>query len=60
MDKDVYLKNVKNEKYGRLLCDVYLENESLNQWMLDERYEVKYDGGTKIVQNHGFNFIIII
>ena len=47
MDKDVYLKNVKTEKYGRLLCDVYLGNESLNQWMLDQRYAVKYDGGTK-------------
>ena len=48
MDKDVYLKNVKTEKYGRLLCDVYLGNQHLNQWMLDQRFAVKYDGGTKI------------
>ena len=48
MHKDVYLKNTKTEKYGRLLCDVYLENENLNQWMLDQRFAVKYDGGTKI------------
>ena len=36
--KDVFLKNVQTEKYGRLLCDVYLENENLNQWMIEKRY----------------------
>ena len=40
-------KNVKTEKYGRLLCDVYLGNQNLNLWMLEQRYAVKYDGGTK-------------
>lgn len=48
MNKYVFLKNVKTEKYGRLLCDVYLGNQHLNQWMLDQRFAVKYDGGTKI------------
>ena len=46
--KDVFLKNVQTEKYGRLLCDVYLETENLNQWMIEERYAVAYDGGTKV------------
>lgn len=48
MDKYVILKNVATEKYGRLLADVYLEDLHLNKWMLDNRYAVAYDGGTKI------------
>ena len=47
LQKDVYLKNIKKEKYGRLLCDVYLDKENINEWMIEERYAVNYDGGTK-------------
>uniref|UniRef100_A0A6C0DRT6 TNase-like domain-containing protein n=1 Tax=viral metagenome TaxID=1070528 RepID=A0A6C0DRT6_9ZZZZ len=46
-DKTVYLKNNKTEKYGRVLSDVYLGDLHVNQWMLDNKYAVKYDGGTK-------------
>ena len=46
--KDVFLKNVQTEKYGRLLCDVYLEAENLNLWMIEKRYAMPYDGGTKV------------
>ena len=35
------------EKYGRLLADVYVDNIHVNQWMLDNKYAVPYDGGTK-------------
>lgn len=45
--KIVYLRNVGTEKYGRLLADVYYENTHINQWMLDNKYAVPYDGGTK-------------
>ena len=45
--KMVTLKNVSTEKYGRLLADVYIDGENMNQWMLDHNYAVKYDGGTK-------------
>ena len=48
LNKHVTLKNVATEKYGRVLADVYLDDLHLNQWLLDERYAVKYDGGTKI------------
>ena len=41
------LKNVSMEKYGRILADVYLGNLHLNQWMLDQKLAVEYDGGTK-------------
>ena len=37
----------KTEKYGTLLADVYCENFCINQWLVDERFAVKYDGGTK-------------
>lgn len=48
LHKYVVLKNVTTEKYGRLLADVYLGDLHLNKWMLDNRYAVSYDGGTKI------------
>jgi micrococcal nuclease len=47
MNQRVTLKNVQNEKYGRILADVYLGDLHINQWMLDQHFAVKYDGGTK-------------
>jgi micrococcal nuclease len=47
MNKQVILKNVATEKYGRVLADVYLDNLHINQWLIDSRLAVKYDGGTK-------------
>jgi endonuclease YncB( thermonuclease family) len=63
LGKNVLLRNVKTEKYGRLLANVYLQispsnkncfgNEvhetHLNQWLLDNNYAISYDGGTKII-----------
>ena len=48
LNKYVTLKNVANEKYGRVLADVYLGDLNLNNWMLENRFAVSYDGGTKI------------
>ena len=49
MDKSVYLKDVKFDKYGRILAHVYLKDEttSLSEKLLRERLGVSYDGGTK-------------
>jgi micrococcal nuclease len=47
LHKDVVLKNVKTEKYGRVLADVYLGDIHLNRWMLENHYAVIYNGGTK-------------
>lgn len=47
MNKWVELKNVKNEKYGRLLADVYIDNVHLNAVLVEKRYAVAYDGGKK-------------
>lgn len=49
MGEEIRLENVKTEKYGRLLCDVYLGYCHLNKWMIDERYALEYDGGTKVI-----------
>ena len=45
--KIVLLKNVKNEKFGRVLAEVYLDDVNVNDWMLEKGFAVKYDGGKK-------------
>jgi micrococcal nuclease len=45
--KIVELRNVQLEKYGRLLADVYLGDIHLNEWLVENKYAVRYDGGTK-------------
>jgi endonuclease YncB( thermonuclease family) len=47
--KVVRLENCAAEKYGRILCNVFLEPENLhvNKWLLDNGHAVAYDGGTK-------------
>jgi endonuclease YncB( thermonuclease family) len=47
MGKEVDLRNLGNEKYGRILADVYFNGVHMNQWMLDQGYAQAYDGGTK-------------
>jgi len=46
--KIIELKNNGKEKYGRLLADLYYDGLYVNQWMLDNKYAVMYDGGKKI------------
>jgi len=45
--KIVELKNVGNEKYGRILADIYLDTLHINKWLLDAKYAVPYNGGKK-------------
>ena len=47
LHKEVILKNVGTEKYGRILADVYLDDLCINDWLIKEQYAVKYDGGPK-------------
>lgn len=51
MDKNIFLKEVKTEKYGRLLAELYLGDLHINKWMLDQRYAIAYGGGTKTIPN---------
>ena len=48
LNKIVTLKNVKTEKYGRILADVYIDELHLNNHLIQKRLAVVYDGGTKI------------
>jgi micrococcal nuclease len=45
--KIVTVANCGEEKWGRVLADIYLEGEHINQWLLNEGLAVPYDGGTK-------------
>ena len=45
--KTVKLCDVSTEKYGRLLANVYIDGIHVNKWMLDNKYAIEYDGGTK-------------
>jgi endonuclease YncB( thermonuclease family) len=47
LNKYVRVKNIQTEKYGRILADVYFGELHLNEWLIKEKYAVKYDGGTK-------------
>jgi micrococcal nuclease len=45
--KIVRLENIKSEKYGRVLAEVYLNDLNVNNWMLNKCFAVKYYGGKK-------------
>ena len=47
LGKTITLRNVTTEKYGRLLANVYLDGECMNDWMLKNGHAVPYDGGKK-------------
>lgn len=49
LNKYITLANVQTEKYGRILADVYIGELHINEWLVSERYAVKYDGGAKKV-----------
>ena len=47
--KEVELKNIATEKYGRILADVYYNDLSIGELLKNERLAVSYDGGKKNV-----------
>jgi len=47
LNKQVFLKNVDVEKYGRILAHVYVDNINLSTFMLNSKLAVPYDGGKK-------------
>ena len=47
LNKQVTLTEIKREKYGRVLADIHCGGLFLNEWMIEQRLAVKYDGGTK-------------
>jgi len=44
MDKNIKIYNLEREKYGRILCNIKLDNIDINNWLLKKHYAIKYDG----------------
>lgn len=51
-NKTVYLKNIKTDKYGRILAHVIYNNIDVSEWMLKRNYAIPYKGGAKITPDH--------
>lgn len=56
LNKIVHLKNVQTEKYGRMLADVYLGDLHLNQYMIEKRLAVPYNGKKKEVPHNWMDY----
>ena len=51
MGNVVILKNIKNEKYGRILADVFIGELHVNQYMIDKGLAIEYDGSSKTTRS---------
>jgi len=58
LHKEVQLKNISYEKYGRILADIHLNSEYINEILLKERYAVPYQGKTKTLPSSWLNYHI--
>lgn len=47
----VNIKIIKYDKYGRLLSEIYFNNENINDWLLNNKYAVPYNGDTKSIND---------
>ena len=47
LNKKITLADVKTEKYGRILAVVHCNGLNINEWLIQQRFAVEYDGGTK-------------
>tara|TARA_B000000557_G_C20583774_1_gene362488 strand:- start:152 stop:607 length:456 start_codon:yes stop_codon:yes gene_type:complete len=52
LDKIVELREIKNEKYGRILAIVYLGDVNINELMIDKKHAIPYNGGTKCIPEY--------
>ena len=48
MDKVVRLENVSYDKYGRILCHVFLDEINVSEWLVSKNHAVLYNGGKKV------------
>jgi endonuclease YncB( thermonuclease family) len=53
LHKVVRLTNVDNEKYGRILAEVFVKDDAgkeihVQSWLLQQKYAIPYDGKKKI------------
>ena len=47
LNKVVTLKCGEFGKYGRLLIEIFIDDQSVNKWLIENGYAFEYDGGTK-------------
>ena len=47
LNKVVKLECKKFDKFGRLLVDIYYNDLKINDWLIENKYAVKYSGGKK-------------
>ena len=50
LDKIIKVKCLEFDKYGRLLVELYENTDieyNISDWLIDNNYAYKYDGGTK-------------
>ena len=47
MNKMVNIEILKTDKYGRYLAEVSYKKQNISDWLLWNKYAVKYNGGTK-------------
>ena len=43
LNRNITLKNLENEKYGRIFADVYLDEININEWLIKERFAVEFN-----------------
>lgn len=51
LGKEVMIKTFKDnkDKYGRWLCEIWLGEENINQWLIDEGYAALYQADLKML-----------
>ncbi len=47
LNKVIKVKCLDFDKYGRLLVELFMGEESINNWLIENEYAKKYDGGKK-------------
>ena len=47
LNKIVYLELEGEDKYGRLLANIYINNLNLNEYLIEKKYAYRYEGGKK-------------
>lgn len=47
LGRKITLQNVKTEKYGRVLADVFIDEQDIGLLLVNERLALRYDGGKK-------------
>lgn len=59
LNKKIILNDVKYDKYGRILANIYLpgnEDTSISNLLIQKRLAVVYDGGTKITPTNWLEY----